>query len=73
MSSNVPTETHEQEDLEDETLNPDDYGFIIGANGELKSMLIPESLMGDPPEEIKQILAIFGINDINDLDNVTIH
>ena len=73
MSNNVPNEIIESEELEDDTLNPDDYGFIVGSDGELKSMLFPQDLMEDPPEEIKKILAIFGIDDINDLNNATIH
>ena len=35
-----------------------DYGFIIGPDGELKSIMLPEDLFEDPPSEIKKILKI---------------
>jgi hypothetical protein len=61
------------EDLEDDEYDPTDYGFIISADGELKSVMYPEELMGEPPEEIKLIMQIFGISDIETIDNRTIH
>jgi len=62
----------ELEDEEDEYCS-DDFGFIVGPDGELKSMMIPEHLMEDPPEEIKQILQVFGIQDIFSIGQRTIH
>jgi hypothetical protein len=35
--------------------------------------MYPEHLMEDPPEEIKMILRIFGIDSIDDIDNRTLH
>ena len=61
------------EDLEDDEYDPTDYGFIISADGELKSVMYPEELMGEPPEEIKLIMQIFGISDIETLDDRTLH
>ena len=60
----------EKFDLDDED---DDFGFIISSEGELKSMMIPEELMDDPPPEIEKILNIFGIKNIHTLDNRTLH
>jgi|GEM_PF-6116783 len=60
----------EKFDLDDED---DDFGFIISADGELKSMMIPEELMDDPPPEIEKILNIFGIKNIHILDGRTLH
>lgn len=51
----------------------DDFGFIIGPDGELKSMMIPEHLMDDPPEEVRLILQLFGIDDIHEVGNRTLH
>jgi hypothetical protein len=51
----------------------DDFEFVIGPDGELKSMVIPEHLMEDPPEEIQLILKLYGIDDINTLDDRTLH
>jgi hypothetical protein len=50
-----------------------DYGFIISPDGELKSIMFPEDLMENPPTEIKKILKIFGIKNINDLTPKTLH
>jgi hypothetical protein len=60
----------EKFDLDDED---DDFGFIISSDGELKSMMIPEELMDDPPPEIEKILNIFGIKNIHILDGRTLH
>ena len=49
----------DQEDDEDNELEDGDYGFIIGPDGELKTLMIPEDLMGDPPNSVKRILKIF--------------
>jgi hypothetical protein len=67
MSESTNTEKF---DLDDED---DDFGFIISADGELKSMMIPEELMDNPPPEIEKILNIFGIKNIHTLDNRTLH
>ena len=63
----------EVDDYDEEEFCEDDFGFIIGADGELKSMMIPENLMDDPPIEIKKILKIFGIKNLHTLDNRTLH
>ena len=61
------------ENFEEDDYDEGDYGFIIGADGELKSMMIPEELMDDPPIEIKRILKIFGIKNIHQLEPRTLH
>jgi hypothetical protein len=58
---------------EDDEYDPSDYGFIISSDGELKSIMYPENLMEEPPEEIKLIMKILGIPDIETLDNRTLH
>jgi hypothetical protein len=58
---------------ENDDFGRDDFGFIIGPDGELKSLMIPEHLMDDPPEEVLAILEMFGIDDIHDLDNRLLH
>lgn len=50
-----------------------DFGFIIGSDGELKHMMVPDDLMDDPPIEIKKILKIFGIKNIHSIDSRTLH
>jgi hypothetical protein len=52
----------------------DDYAFIIGANGELKSVILPETVAFVPPKKVQRILKMFGITDIDDIDNdATLH
>ena len=62
----------EMEEYDDE-FGPGDYGFIIGPDGELKSMSIPENLMEDPPKSIRKIMKIFGIKDLQEITITTIH
>ncbi len=61
----------DEDDLDD--YDDTDFGFIISSNGELKSMMIPDLLMDDPPIEVKKILKIFGIKSIHTIDSRTIH
>jgi hypothetical protein len=72
MPNNIPANAVEIEERDDD-YSPDDFGFIIGPDGELKSMMYPEHLMEDPPEEIQAILSIFGIDRIEDVGNRTLH
>ena len=65
--------TIEEYDDEENDYGPDDFGFVLGPDGELKSFMIPEHLMEDPPEEVKLILSIFGIDNIHELENRTLH
>jgi len=61
------------EELDEEDHSIDDFEFVIDSNGDLKSMVIPEHLMNDPPEEIQLIMRLYGIEDLNMLDNRTLH
>lgn len=61
-----------ENDEEDDFLEGD-YGFIIGPDGELKSMMFPEDLMEEPPKTIRKILKIFGIANLNDMIDPTLH
>ncbi len=60
-------------DQEDLDFDDSDFGFIIGSDGELKHMMIPDDYMDDPPIEIKKILKIFGIKNIHMVDQRTLH
>jgi hypothetical protein len=74
MPNNAVTTAIEVEELEDtEDFGRDDFGFIIGPDGNLKTFMIPEHLMEDPPEEVLAILEMFGIDDIHDLENKLLH
>lgn len=55
-------------DVYDTDIADDDYGFILSADGELKSVFLPDVIPEDLPENIQKLLAVFGILDISDLD-----
>ena len=57
----------------DDEFGPEDFGFVIGPDGELKSMTIPENLMEDPPKSVRKIMKIFGIRDLQEVTITTIH
>lgn len=73
MSYNPVTDYTVEEIVEEDEFSADDFCFIIGPEGELKSMVIPEHLMEDPPEEVQVILRIFGIENINQLEDRILH
>jgi hypothetical protein len=73
MSNNTEAIVSIEEYEEDSDLGPDDFSFVISGDGELKSFMIPEHLMDDPPEEITLILKLFGIDDIHELGCNTLH
>jgi hypothetical protein len=59
----------QEEDIsDDEEISEEDYGFIIGADGEIKHIFTPNEFYLDPPTTVKKILKILGISDINSLD-----
>jgi hypothetical protein len=72
MSNSIAT-IEIEEYQEDEEFHQDDFGFIIGPDGSLKSVMYPEHLMEDPPQEIQAILSVFGIDSFEELGNRTLH
>jgi len=72
-NNNVEAVVTIEEYDEENDYGPDDFGFVLGPDGELKSFMIPEHLMEDPPEEVLMILSIFGIDNIHELENKTLH
>lgn len=73
MASEKSQEQETEQDTDSEEFAEGDYGFIIDSNGKLKSMMMPDELMEDPPLEVKKILKIFGIKDIHQLEPRTLH
>lgn len=72
-NNNIEVSVEIEEFEETDDFNGDDFGFVIGPDGNLKSCMIPEHLMEDPPEEVLLILKLFGIEDIHELGNPTLH
>lgn len=52
------------EDMYDTEIGEEDYGFILGPNGELKSVFMPDVVPFKQPKNIQKILKIFGVHDI---------
>jgi len=73
MSKNNELVVEEIPEDDDDDFSDTDYGVIIDANGELKTMMLPEELMNNPPSSIKKILKIFGIKDIHQFEPRTLH
>jgi hypothetical protein len=73
MSQNQATDFIVDEVEAEDEYSADDFAFVIGPDGELKSMMIPEHLMDDPPEEVQLILKMFGIDSIHQLEGRTLH
>lgn len=74
MPNNNITASVTVEDFEEtDDMGADDFAFVIGPNGELKSFMMPEHLMDDPPEEVQMILELFGIDNVHELGNKTVH
>ena len=73
MSNKHEAQVTIEEYSENDDYGPDDFGFVLGPDGILKSFMIPEHLMSDPPEEVQIILEIFGIDNIHKLGDRTLH
>jgi len=62
------------DDVYDQEITDDDYGFIFGPDGELKSVFLPDNVPFKTPKNISKILKMFGINDLENIDNTqTLH
>lgn len=76
MTKQIQELEQDQEEIELDEIGDEDYGFIIGPDGELKHLFTPDEFLLDPPPVVKKILEILGIKDVNLLDfdgNDTIH
>ena len=75
MSNRTRTEVEQEIDEMYETdISDEDYGFIVGPDGELKSLFLPDNVPFKAPKNIEKILKIFGIKDISNIDqDQTIH
>jgi hypothetical protein len=50
-------------------ISNEDYGFILDGNGDLKSIFLPENVPFKAPKNVNKILKIFGVVDVQRLDN----
>jgi len=68
-----PTDIEIDDSLDVEEVSKNDFAFIIGPDGELKTLMIPETFDMIIPDEVKMILEFYGIDDIENLANRTLH
>jgi S-adenosylmethionine hydrolase len=74
MSSRALDRELEIDDVYDDEISDEDYGFIVGPDGELKSVFLPDNGVFKPPKQIQKILKIFGITDVDNISgSATIH
>lgn len=64
---NTSEEVTTFEDVYDSEMSDDDYGFILGPNGELKSVFVPDNASFNTPKNVLKILKMFGIYDVDNL------
>jgi hypothetical protein len=69
--SNSEIEDIEEADFLD-NIGDEDFVLILDSNGDLKTMLLPESLTENIPANLVQILKVLGI-DNQSLQSRTIH
>jgi hypothetical protein len=58
---------------EDQDIGDEDYGFILGPDGELKSVFLPDVIPFKQPKNVAKILKMFGILDPEQFNNDTLH
>jgi hypothetical protein len=68
-----PTDVLIEEYEEQDTDATEDFAFVVGPDGELKSFSVPQHLIEDPPESVQLILELFGIENIHELGQKIIH
>jgi hypothetical protein len=52
-----------EDGLYDTEIEDDDYGIILGPNGELKSVFLPDDMPFELPEKLAKIFEILGYAD----------
>jgi hypothetical protein len=61
------------DDIYDTEISDDDYGFILGPDGELKSVFLPDVVPFKQPKNVQKIFKMFGIVDADQIDDPTLH
>jgi hypothetical protein len=67
--SDINDEDNNDDEVEfiDANIADEDYVFIIGPDGELKQILLPDDLPFELPEKVNQVLAIYNVTDVENL------
>lgn len=61
-------------ELMGDTLSDDDYCIIVSADGEIKTIMLPDNVPFELPENVSKMLAVFGITDSDNIaGTATLH
>lgn len=61
------------EEVEEGSEDCENITFILSPDGQLKHLLIPETLLDALPVEVQDILEILGIDDLSNIKCRTLH
>ena len=63
------------DDADDLDIDTTDYGFIVTADGRLKTFFCPDTIDGWPPKEVLKIFKVFKITNLTEVlpQSTTIH
>ena len=64
--------TDDQDFFDDEDINDEDFGFILGSDGSIKHIFVPEDCV-EPPPIIKEVMKALGIKELNGSFLYTLH
>jgi hypothetical protein len=74
MSKHTQVREIELEEQYDDDISDDDYVFILGSDGELKQVILPENVPFKAPKNVNKILKVFGVHDVSNIDlDATMH
>ena len=73
MSDLNEEENQDLEEFDTDDISEDDYVFVISPEGLLKTIIFPDELMEDPPEEVQKILQVLGVKSIHLVEPRTLH
>ena len=68
MSKSLELRELESDHQYEDDIDDDDYVFVVGSDGELKQVLLPENVPFKAPKNINKILRIFGVHDVSNID-----
>jgi len=71
--SKLSEELAMEDGLHESDIGEEDYGFVVGPDGELKSVFVPDVVPFKTSKKIQKIFKMFGISDPGQIGNSTVH
>ena len=63
------TEKNEVHGVDDyDEISDEDYGFVVGPDGELKAVFLPVEYTPEMPDTVREVFKIFGIQDTDEFN-----